>query len=129
MNHSAKESGPSRSTKKSKKNERHNLRGEYFDVIVSSAEIKRVIVERAKHLNVDLSLIADSIGINPDSFKTKYIYAKEPKRSPTLGPIDIIDIADAIGIKIRVNCYVEPDELIDVSKFIRQDARRKTEEG
>lgn len=81
----------------------------YYDVIVSSAEIKKLILHRIDELDVDLKLVLREAGITNHAFKTKYLQHSDPVSTPKLRQSHIESLLNVLGIELRVNCVVEPD--------------------
>ena len=81
----------------------------YYDVIVSSAEIKKLILHRIKELDVDLGLTLKAAGITGHAFRTKYLEQTDPVSTPKLRQSHIESLLNVLGIELRINCIVEPD--------------------
>lgn len=81
----------------------------YYDIIVSSVEIKKLILHRIEELEVDLDLVLREAGITGHAFKTKYLLQKDPVSTPKLRQSHIESLLNVLGIELKVLCVVEPD--------------------
>ncbi len=81
----------------------------YYDVVVSSIEIKKLILHRIEELEVDLDLVLKEAGITKHAFKTKYLQQSDPVSTPKLRQSHIESLLNVLGIELRVTCVVEPD--------------------
>lgn len=81
----------------------------YYDIIVSSAEIKKLILHRIKELEVDLKLVLKEAGVTEHAFVSKYLKQKDPVSTPKLRQSHIESILNVLGVELRIQCIVERD--------------------
>lgn len=93
----------------------------YYDVIVSSAEIKKLILHRIEFLEVDLDLVLKEAGITKNAFRTKYLEQKDPVSTPKLRQSHIESLLNVLGVEIKIQCVVERDS----SKIRTEHLKRK----
>lgn len=82
----------------------------YWDVIVSSNELKKLIKERADRYHVDFFRLATEIGVDYDYFKNNYLNKVDVLSTPTIRQQQIINLAALVGIDIRITLVVEEEE-------------------
>ena len=88
--------------------------------IVSSKEIKQLIIDRLNELGVSASEICIRADISYASFKKFYLEEDEPKSRPSLRPEDLMKVGELIGIKIKTQVIVKDAHLIDRSKLLNE---------
>lgn len=81
----------------------------YYDIIVSSVEIKKLILHRIDFLEVDLDLVLKEAGITKNAFKRKYLEQKDPVSTPKLRQSHIESLLNVLGVELKVQCVVEKD--------------------
>ncbi len=101
----------------------------YLDIIVSSAELKRLILDRCDELGVSIYNVSDEAGINYNTFKQLYLQKDEPQCSPALRQEHIIKMAELVGIKVKVTLVLTPIDKVDVEELknrpFKNDRRKK----
>jgi hypothetical protein len=100
--------------------ERRNISGVYNDPIVSSAEIKRIIVSKIIEYDLDPRLLSVAIGLDETKLSNLYLKKKKPMRTPNLSSYEIINLASILGVQIKINLYLKPSEEINVEELKRQ---------
>lgn len=81
----------------------------YYDIIVSSTEIKKLILHRIDFLEVDLKLVLREAGITMNAFKSKYLEQIDPVSTPKLRQSHIESLLNVLGVELKVQCVVEKD--------------------
>ena len=82
----------------------------FFDIIVSSKELKKLISERAKELDVKLFHVVRHAGINWGTFKLNYLYAEDILSGPSIRQEHILKVCKTLGINARMTLtIVDPD--------------------
>lgn len=99
--------------------DRRNISSVYNDPIVSSSEIKRLIVKKIIEHNLDPKLLSVAIGLDEGKLSSLYLKKKEPMRTPNLSSYDIINLANILGISIKINVYLKPLEEVNVEEIKR----------
>lgn len=79
----------------------------YYDLVISSGEVKRLILKRIEELDVDLKLVLKEAGVTYHAFLTKYLRQKDPVSTPKLRQSHIISILEVLGIKMRIQFIVD----------------------
>jgi len=92
----------------------------YYDVVISSVEIKKLILHRIEFLDVDLDLVLREAGITKHAFRTKYLEQNDPVSTPKLRQSHIESLLNVLGVELKVQCVVERDP-----KKIRTEHLRK----
>jgi len=82
----------------------------YYDMIVSSGEIKKVILARLDELEVDLNLVLKEAGITPHAFKKAYLRHPDPVSTPALRQSQLIKLLETLGVKLKIRLEVESKE-------------------
>jgi len=83
--------------------------GYYYDVIVSSGEIKKLILHRIQELDVDLKLVLKEAGITEHAFKKTYLRSPDPVSTPALRQSHLISLLEVLGIDLKIRLIVEKD--------------------
>ena len=91
----------------------------YYDLIVSSGEIKKLILKRIEDLEVDLDLVLKDAGISPYTFKTNYLRSTEPVSMPSLRQSHMIALLESLGIKVKITCVVRDKENVMVEHLMK----------
>lgn len=86
----------------------------YYDVVISSGELKKLILSRIKELDVDLNLVLKEAGITNHAFKTKFLRDPDPVSTPKLRQSHIIRLLEVLGVKTRIQFVVENKENVRV---------------
>lgn len=81
----------------------------YYDIIVSSPEIKKLILHRIKVLDVDLKLVLKEAGIKEWAFKKRYLRHPDPVSTPALRQSHIISLLEVLGVKLKIQLVAEKD--------------------
>ena len=79
----------------------------YYDLIVSSGELKKLILARIEELDVNLSLVLKEAGIKDSTFRLKYLRTNNPVSTPAFRQSHMIRLLEVLGIKTRVQFIVE----------------------
>ena len=93
---------------------------EHWCPIVSSKEIKELIINRLNELGVSASEVCIRADVSYASFKKFYLEEDEPKSKPSLRPEDLMKVGKLIGIKIKTQVIVKDAHLIDRSKLLNK---------
>ena len=97
--------------------DRRNISSVYNDPIVSSAKIKRLIVNKILEYDLDPKLLSVAIGLDENKLSSLYLKKKAPMRTPNLSSYDIINLANILGIAIKINIYLKPLEEVNVENI------------
>jgi len=105
----------------------------YLDIIVSSGEIKKLILDRAEILGLSIYQVCEEAGMNYDYFKKFYLQKQEPQCSFKLRQLDIIRMAKVVGVEIRLTVLTTPIDQVKTDhikgkKFVNRDAKWKSRE-
>jgi hypothetical protein len=101
----------------------------FRDIIISSKSIKQLIVERAKKYNVSLHKLCILEKVSYRAFKEEYLEVTDAVSRPFFRQKEIIKIAKALGIDIRVQCVLdEPNEevLKEICYATKPDPSKKS---
>ena len=85
----------------------------YYDLIISSGELKKLILARVDELGVNLSLALKEAGITDSSFRAKYLRTDNPVSTPALRQSHMIRLLEVLGIQTRVQFVVEDKENVE----------------
>jgi len=85
----------------------------YYDLIISSGELKKLILARIEELDVNLSLVLKEAGIKDSTFRLKYLRTIDPVSTPALRQSHMIRLLVVLGIKTRVQFVVEDKEDVE----------------
>lgn len=88
--------------------------------IVSSKEIKKVIINRCDNLGVSVQEVCLSCGFNDEVLTKEWLNNNEPLSVPTIRAEAIIAIGKKIGIEIRTIVVVK-----DIEKYSRKEILNK----
>jgi len=88
--------------------------------IVSSKEIKQLLIERMNNLGVSAFEVCIRADVSYATFKKYYLEIEEPTSRPSLRPEDLMKIGKLIGIKIRTTVVVGDIEKIDRNKLLNE---------
>ena len=105
----------------------------YLDFIVSSGEIKKLILDRAEILGLSIYQVCEEAGMNYDYFKKFYLQKQEPQCSFKLRQLDLIRIAAVVVVEIRLTILTTPIDQVETEhikgkKFVNRDAKRQSRE-
>lgn len=78
-----------------------------WDIIVSSSEIKKLIISRAEILKVRMFNLAEAEKCDWTAFKNDWLNNPSPVVTKHVHPRLISNIASRLGIKLRVTAYIE----------------------
>lgn len=87
----------------------------YYDMIISSGELKKLILRRIKELDVDLKLVLEEAGVTHHAFNTKYLREKNPVSTPKLRQSHIMSILDVLGIDMQILFVVKDKDKVITS--------------
>ena len=79
----------------------------YYDILISSGELRKLILRRIDELEVDLELVLKEAGITSHAFKTKYLRDSDPVSTPKLRQSHMISLLEVLGIKCRLQFIVK----------------------
>jgi len=88
----------------------------YRDIVIDSSELKKLVKHRIKELNLKLFNVCKANNISYETFK-KYLNEDKSLSSPNLRQEHLINVAESLGIKIRVQIIIGKFENIDRSFF------------
>lgn len=88
----------------------------YRDIILDSSELKKVIKFRIKQLNIDNYTVCKENNVFYNVFK-KYLENDKSLSSPGLRQEHLINIAESLGINIRVQIIIGDFNEIDRKRF------------
>ena len=81
----------------------------YYDMVISSGELKNLILHRIDELGVELPLVLKEAGITEHAFKTKYLRDPDPVSTPKLRQSHMIRLLEVLGIKAKMTFIVQTD--------------------
>jgi hypothetical protein len=88
----------------------------YRDIVIDSSEFKKIIKYRIKELNLKLMDVCMVNNVSYNTFK-KYLEEDKSLSSPNLRQEHLINIAETLGVKIRVQIIIQKIESVDRSIF------------
>lgn len=88
----------------------------FRDVIIDSVELKKLIKYRAKELNINFMALCRVNNVSYEAFK-KYLINDKSLSTSSLRQEHLMNIAESIGIRIRVQIIIGKFEDIDKSRF------------
>lgn len=88
----------------------------YRDIVIDSSELKKIIKYRIKELNLKLMDVCMVNNVSYNTFK-KYLEEDKSLSSPNLRQEHLINIAETLGVKIRVQIIIQKIESVDRSIF------------
>ena len=78
--------------------------------MVSSKELKKLISERAKELDVSLFHVVRHCGLNWTTFKLNYLYSEDILSRPSIRQEHILKVCKILGIDAKITLtVVDPD--------------------
>lgn len=93
---------------------------DHYCPIVSSKEIKELIINRLNELGVSAMEVCIRADVSYGTFKNFYLDIEEPKSKPSLRPEDLMKIGELIGIRIRITVVAKDASLIDRTKLLNE---------
>ena len=93
---------------------RGETRQRFWDIIVSSKELKKLIIERTEELDVKLFHVVKEAGMSWWSFRDNYLYSEDIMSGPSIRQATILKVCKILGIDVKMTItVVDPDpELI-----------------
>lgn len=92
-----------------------------FDLITCSQELRKVIKGRIEELSVSMHDLCSQIGINY-RFVQSWMNITDPaQNSQPMSQWDVIQLAEALGIDIRVTIVLKPKETAYANTYISKD--------
>ncbi len=88
----------------------------FRDIVIDSVELKKLIKYRIKELNINSFAVCKANNISYNVFK-KYLMSDKSLSSPGLRQEHLINVAESLGIRIRVQVIIGEFENIDRSRF------------
>jgi len=83
----------------------------FWDIIVSSKELRKLIVERADELDVNIFHVVREAGLNWSTFKKRYLYSEDILSRPSIRQENILKVCEVLGLDIKLTITVtEPDK-------------------
>lgn len=82
----------------------------YWDVIVSSNELKKLIKQRADRYHVSFFKLAKEIGVDYEYLKKYYLNRVDVLSTPNIRQKQIIHLAELVGIDVRITLVMEEEE-------------------
>lgn len=82
-------------------------------IIVGSKELKNAIKNRCEELNIKIYNVVNRLGMPWDSIKRNYWQNESPLSTPAVRAEDIIEIANEIGIRVRVSVILDHPNTIE----------------
>ena len=95
----------------------------FFDIIVSSSELKKLIIYRIEKLNLDHLQVCEANNVSYNSFK-KYLNNDKSLSTASLRQEHILNIAKSLGVNIRVQLVYN-----DISDVDRDFFTKEIEDG
>lgn len=84
-------------------------------IVLTSKEVKRLIVKRSVELEIPLTHICSSLGISYKGFMDNYINGTEPVKSDITYK-HVLKVLEALGVKVRYQFVVDTDFDVDGAK-------------
>jgi len=102
----------------------------YVDVIISSGQIKKLLFERCKQLQINIYSLCFKVGINPTAFRENYVKNQYPSALSSIPQDKFLNMLEIVGINVRVLVSIEDFEQVHkrISKdnsIQKKDGRRK----
>jgi len=97
-----------------------NAHTTHYCPIVSSKEIKQVIINRMNELGVSAYEVCIRADVSYNSFYKHYMKVDEPDSRPSLRPEDLMKIGALIGIKIKPTVILQDASKIDRTKLLNE---------
>lgn len=85
------------------------------EILLTSKEIKRLIVKRSFELEIPLTHICSHLGISYVRLMKHYINGNSPEIMQ-MDSIQILRILELLGVKMKYQFIVDPDFNVEVSK-------------
>ena len=106
----------------------------YLDIIVSSGELKKLILDRTEELGLSHWQVCQAAGLSYKYYKEFYLEQAEPLCSNKLRQMDMIRIANILGLEFKFIIVKTPIEKVDVQhvkdiKYDNWNAKRKSREN
>ena len=92
----------------------------FRDVVIDSAELRKLIKHQMKHLNLKTWDVTEANNISYGTFK-KYMRDDKTLSSASLRQEHLMNVAESLGIRIRIQLIVKKVEDIDRSFFERKE--------
>ncbi len=82
-----------------------------WDIIVSSGELKKLIVNRCEELDIRLMHVVEEVGMNWATFRNNYLNNPNALSTPAVRAENIMDICELLGLKVKISVKIgEPDK-------------------
>ena len=82
-----------------------------WDIIVSSGELKKLIVNRCEELDIRLMHVVEEVGMNWATFRNNYLNNPNALSTPAVRAENIMDICELLGLKVKITIKIgEPDK-------------------
>ena len=99
-----------------------------WDIIVSSAELKKLIIKRCEDLDVKLMHVVEDVGLVWQTFRNNYLNNPNALSTPAVRAENILDICEVLGIDVKISVRIkEPDKekifKLKTKKFKLPDVR------
>ena len=91
----------------------------YRDIVIDSSELKKLIKFRIKELNTTSAAICKANNVSHETFK-KYLSEDKSLSSPNLRQEHLINIAETLGVNIRVQIIIKKIDTVDRSVFEKE---------
>lgn len=78
-----------------------------WDIIVSSAEIRKLLIRRSELLKVSLRKLVEEEGVYWAVFKKHYLENHDPVETSVVNAQLIFNIARKMGLTIKLTVYVD----------------------
>lgn len=91
----------------------------FRDIVIDSAELRKLIKHRMKELNLKNYDVCEANNISYGTFM-KYLREDKTLSTPTLRQEHLINVAESLGIRIRVQLIIGKFEDIDRSFFEKE---------
>ena len=87
-----------------------------YDIVIANKIVKELIIKRAKEYNISIGYVCKKVGVDWFKFK-RYLTLLNPTdwRNVNINQEDIIRVAEAIGIKIKLELILHNN--IDIEQF------------
>ena len=89
----------------------------YRDVVIDSSELKKIVKHRIRELNLKLFDVCRVNNVSYNTFK-KYLEEDKSLSSPNLRQEHLINIAESLGVRIRVQIIIQKIDSVDRSIFV-----------
>ena len=89
------------------------------DIILLSRELKKLIIDRLTELNISKFQLCEDLEIDYEKFKY-YLNCSEAPKYASITQGELLNIASALGVAVRVTIVMLPKEKATAKKFDKE---------